>query len=222
MEQTSVLKKHQKDFLGLVLGEPYLLKRFYWTGGTVLSEFYLRHRESQDLDFFSEKEEIHLPSINKFIGVAGLKLRAKKITHRRFLGLHTYLLTLPTAKLKVDFSHYPFPRIDRRKKWMGLEIDSLEDIAANKIQTLSTNPRERDFVDLYFILKRRGFSLNKLVLSAKAKFDWHLDPLQLGQVFTQVVAVKDVPKMLIPFDRKEMENFFLRLAKSLEKEIFKK
>lgn len=222
MEQTSVLKKHQKDFLGLVLGEPYLLKRFYWTGGTVLSEFYLRHRESQDLDFFSENEEIHLPSVNKFIGVAGSKLRAKKITHRRFLGLHTYLLTLPRAKLKVDFSYYPFPRIDRRKKWRGLEIDSLEDIAANKIQTLSTNPRERDFVDLYFIFKRKGFSLNKLVLLAKAKFDWQLDPIQLGQVFTQVVAVKDVPKMLIPFDRKEMENFFLKQAKDLEKEIFKK
>lgn len=31
----------------------------------------------------------------------------------------------------------------------------------------------------------------------------------------------DFPKMLVPFDRKDMENFFLNLAKSLKKEIFK-
>ena len=56
MGKRSILKKHHKDFLELVVKEPYLLRRFYWTGGTALSEFYLRHRESYDVDLFSEKE----------------------------------------------------------------------------------------------------------------------------------------------------------------------
>lgn len=221
MAKTSVLKRHHKEFLELVLKEPYLLKRFYWTGGTVLSEFYLQHRESYDIDLFSEKQEIHLPSINKFVGIAGTKLKAKKIVHRSFLGLHTYILDLPEAELKVDFNYYPFPRIDRTKKWKELAIDSLEDIAVNKLHTLSTKPRERDFVDLYFIFKDKELHLKRLIILAKTKFDWHIDPVQLGQTFTQIVTVKDVPNMLVSFNRNDMERFFLEEAKKLEKDIFK-
>ena len=69
MGKLTILDSYQKKFLELVLSEPYLLKRFYWTGGTVLSEFYLHHRESHDIDLFSESQEIHLPSINKFAGI---------------------------------------------------------------------------------------------------------------------------------------------------------
>ena len=152
MGNTSILKKHHKDFLELALKEPYLLKSFYWTGGTVLSEFYLHHRESEDIDLFSEKQEIHLPSINKFIGIAGHKLGAKEVIHRQYLGLHTYIFKLPDRDLKVDFNYYPFPRLEKGSHWRSLEIDSIKDIAVNKIQTISTKARERDFVDLYFIL----------------------------------------------------------------------
>ena len=220
MEEKTVLKKHQKNFLALVLKEPYLLKNFYWTGGTVLSEIYLKHRESQDIDLFSEKE-IHLPSINKFVGIAGKKLKAKKITYRRYLGLHSYTLKLSTNELKVDFNYYPFPRINKGKKWHGLAVDSLEDIAANKIHTISTKPRERDFVDIYFIMKKENYSLRKLIDLARAKFDWPIDPIQLGQSFTEAVIYKDIPKLLVPLERKDMENFYLKLARSLKKEIFK-
>ena len=81
MGKTTILNGNQQKFLEFVLKEPYLLKRFYWTGGTVLSEFYLHHRESQDIDLFSEDQEIHLPSINKFIGITSAKMGIKKIIH---------------------------------------------------------------------------------------------------------------------------------------------
>lgn len=221
MGNKTILDKHQQKFLKFVLEEPYLLKRFYLTGGTVLSEFYLKHRESHDIDLFSEDQEIHLPSINKFIGIVGAKMNVKKIIHKQFLGLHTYTFFLPNRELKVDFNYYPFGRINTKGKWNGLSIDSLEDITANKIQTISTNARERDFVDLYFIHKKKYFDLKKMIILAKTKFDWHIDPIQLGKTFLQVLNVHDVPKMLVPFDRKDMERFFLKQAKDLEKDIFK-
>ena len=31
-----------------------LKEKFYWSGGTALSVFYLHHRQSNDLDFFSD------------------------------------------------------------------------------------------------------------------------------------------------------------------------
>jgi len=221
MGKTTILNKDQKTFLEFAIKEPYLLKRFYWTGGTVLSEFYLQHRQSHDIDLFSENQEIHLPSINKFIGIVGSKMKTKKIVHRQFLGLHTYTLFLPGRELKVDFNYYPFKRIDKSARWNGLEIDSLEDITANKIHTVSTKARERDFVDLYFIYKKKKFDIKRMIILAKTKFDWHIDPIQLGKTFVQVVDLRDVPKMLVPFDRNDMEKFFLAQAKLLGKDIFK-
>lgn len=221
MGKASILDRYQRRFLELVVKEPYILRRFYWTGGTVLAEFYLQHRESYDIDLFCEKE-IHLPSVSKFVGIAGQKLKAKAIIHRQFLGLHTFIFKFPDAELKVDFNYYPFLRINPGKKWQGLAIDSLEDIAANKVHTIAMKARERDFIDLYFILRLPDFSLARLVDLARAKFDWPIDPIQLGKTLTQIVSFKEPPKMFKSFDRKDMENFFLAEAKKLKKEIFKR
>ena len=39
-----------------ILAKHEIAKRFYWTGGTLLSHYYLHHRKSFDLDFFSDTE----------------------------------------------------------------------------------------------------------------------------------------------------------------------
>jgi predicted nucleotidyltransferase component of viral defense system len=220
MGQKTILTPTQKKLLDLVSQETYLNQHFYWTGGTVLAEIYLHHRESEDIDLFSETE-IHQPSIDKFVSIAGSVLKVKSISHRQFLGLHTYFFKWPKQELKIDFNYYPFPRINIGKKWNQIAVDSLEDIAVNKVHTISTKARDRDFVDLFFIMQAETFSLKRLINLAKAKFDWHIDPVQLGQVFNQVASHKDVPRMLVPFNRTNMETFFLSLAKSLEKDIFK-
>lgn len=225
MEQKTILTAIQRRFLDLVLKEQYLLKHYYWTGGTVLSEFYLHHRESYDIDLFTESNEVHLASVSKFVSIAGTLLKTQKISHSRFLGLHTFIFSFKgKQELKVDFNYYPFARIDKRRKWNGLSIDSLLDISVNKIHTASMKPRARDFVDLYFMMntiKEEEFSLQNLIKLAKIKFDWHIEPAQLGENFAKVVTFSDFPKMLVPFDRNDMEAFFLKQAKSMEKDIFK-
>ena len=47
-----ILHPHQIRILKLFFATPFS-KTFFLTGGTALSAFYLKHRESQDLDFFS-------------------------------------------------------------------------------------------------------------------------------------------------------------------------
>lgn len=222
MGQKTILNPIQRKFLELAIKEPYILKTFYWTGGTALAEFYLQHRESEDIDLFSEAE-IEVEPVSDFIGAIAKKLGAKDITSQRFLGLYSFTFHLPKTSLKIDFNYYPFPRINLGKKWEGLAIDSLEDIAVNKVHTMFMKPRSRDFVDLYFILGHKDkFSLDRLINLADAKFDWHIEPAQLGENFAKVIAIKDFPKMLVPFDQKKMEKFFLDLAKSLKNQIFKK
>lgn len=71
------------------------------------------------------------------------------------------------------------------------------------------NPRARDFVDLYFIFQATNFTLERLILDAKAKFDWHIDFLLLGSQMRKVTTLTELPKMLKSFDAKDMQRFFL-------------
>ena len=97
MGKKTILDKYQKEFLELVLKEPYILNHYYWTGGTALSELYLKHRESYDIDLFSEKE-VYVPKIQKFVETAGRLLGAQQIAHRNFLGLYTFFFKFPKRK----------------------------------------------------------------------------------------------------------------------------
>jgi len=210
--------------LELAQSELSITKRFYLTGGTALAEFYLRHRLSEDIDLFTEEAEIDQDLVDAFLSNISAKLSITKIDRMQFLGLVSYKLTYKgKEQLKVDFNFYPFPRIDKGKKFKNLEIDSVHDIALNKVHTLFMKPRTRDYVDLYFIMKKYGFGLDKLIINSKAKFDWHIDRVNLANQFLRVKDIKDteMPKVLIPFNKKDMEKFFLDQAKKLEVDIFK-
>lgn len=220
MAQEKILTIEQEKVLDLVSEEDYLTRRFYFTGGTPLSAFYLCHRISDDLDFFSE-QEIHLPSIEKFIGKLKQKLKLVKIDYRKFLGLHSfYLFFSQNNFLKIDFNYYPFPRVEKGIKYKDIAVDSLYDIAVNKVHTISMKARARDFIDIYFIVKEKKWSFDNLLRQAKIKFDWHIDPVQLGIQLLKATEVKDYPRMLKEIDHKEWQDFFTKEAKKLKKEIF--
>jgi len=217
----TILTPFQQKFLTILANDPYITKHFYFTGGTVLSEFYLHHRLSEDFDLFSEEKEVYLPAVTAFLTKIKAKLGIAEMEHRPFLGLHSFILRLKNGNVfKIDFNYYPFPRIEKGLKYKNLEVDSLYDIAVNKIHTLFMNPRTRDYVDLYFIFKESDFALENLIMDAKAKFDWHIDSLLLGAKLRKATRITDLPRMLIPFNKKDMEAFFLKLAKSLEGDIF--
>ena len=100
------------------------------------------------------------------------------------------------------------------------------DIAVNKIHTIASRTRVRDYIDLYFIMKNSELPnvkyLEKLRLDSQAKFDWPLEVKNLVTAFLKVKDLKkaDFPKMLVPFNEKAMEDFFLKLSKSLKSDIF--
>jgi len=54
----------------------------------------------------------------------------------------------------------------------------------------------------------------------KAKFDWHIDPIQLGTQLIKAVEVKDYPRMIKKIDHQEWKRFFVEEAQKLKKEIF--
>ena len=220
VDSKQILTKNQKDFLEIVSGEKYLSERFYFTGGTPLAAFYLQHRLSEDIDLFSE-EEIHLPSIRTFIGKAQRELKVIKVDYRNFYGLHSFqLFFLDKEILKVDFNYYPFPRIEIGVKYKKLDVDSAYDIAVNKIHTIAMQPRARDFIDVYFLIREKRFLISDLLDKAKAKFDWHIYAVQLGSRFLQAPEAADYPRMIKPISHEDWKRFFVEEAQKLKGEIF--
>lgn len=55
----------------------------------------------------------------------------------------------------IDFSifYYQYPLLKKTKKFKGINIASLEDIAAMKIAAIGDRGTKRDFIDLYMICK---------------------------------------------------------------------
>lgn len=217
----TILTLFQKDVLSLFAKNKALSKHFYLTGGTALAEFHLHHRLSEDLDFFSETEFSIIP-IQTFLKQLSKELKLSKVEYRSFMGIHTFFLYKDDEILKIDFNYYPFPRIEKGENFEGLSIDSLHDIAVNKLQTIATKPRSRDFIDLYFIIKKTGWNIATLRKEARAKFDWYVDSLKLGAQFLLVDEVKDFPRLIDPLEEKEWQDFFKEEAKKLEQDIIEK
>lgn len=192
---------------------------FYLGGGTALAEYYLMHRFSEDLDFFSENEfspqdiSVILKKISKQAGI-------KEIDFQQSFNRNLFFLKLKAEIIKTEFTYYPFPAIEKRKKYNGIYVDGLLDIAVNKIFTIYQKPRSRDFIDLYLIIQQTGWSIQSLAKKAKIKFDWHIDPVQLGSQFMLATEVKDYPRMIKKIEHKLWQEFFVNEAKKLGKDIF--
>lgn len=211
----SILSKNQTDILSLLSKEKLIVDNFYLTGGTALSEFYLGHRLSEDLDFFSEQEFDPL-----FISSTFKKLQRKarivKINYEQSFNRNLFFLELGNDIIKTEFTYFPFTRIESKKQFGDLYIDSLIDIAVNKIFTIYQKPRSRDFIDLYCILtQEKKWKIDELIQKAQVKFDNYINPLQLSSQFVKAPVLKDYPNMIRKIDEKEWQGFFMNEAKRL-------
>ena len=213
-----ILTKKQKLALELI-AQTSLAQEFYFSGGTALAYYYLKHRRSEDLDFFSQKEFdpqsvfVNLKSFQTSLGYISIDFQQSFNRNLFFLRFaHNYVL-------KLEFTFYPFSQVEQPMLKDGLLIDSALDIAVNKLFTISQKPRGRDYFDLYFLVKKYHFNLKNLRMLAKQKFDWHVDPLQLATRFYEVDEHLDDPIILKQLKENELTNFFKLQARSMKKEI---
>ncbi len=134
----------------------------------------LRHRLSEDLDFFAESE-FDVSGVNAFFAGIRKNLKIGSIDYQQSFNRNLFFLKMGKETIKTEFTFFPFTRIEKKVKRGNLFIDSVVDIATNKLFTIYQNPRSRDFIDLYCINKKYGFSISDLVKKAKIKFDFHID-----------------------------------------------
>ncbi|MFH2085577.1 MAG: nucleotidyl transferase AbiEii/AbiGii toxin family protein [bacterium] len=215
MGQT-ILTQFQKQILEQIKLDPRLTSQFYFTGGTALSAYYFQHRISEDLDFFSEAEfdyNMLLIWLKKLQSTIPLS----KIEQQNGNSQVTFFLyhKKNSAPLKLDFAYFPFSHIGKFIKDKNLRISSVEDVTINKIHAISSRTRSRDYLDLMFCLQQLGWTAKDIMKNYRLKFDIILPPESLATSFTNVTEASDLPIFLgkTPWDK--VENYFLKLAKSL-------
>lgn len=129
-------------------------------GDTALSLQY-GHRNSIDLDFFGKLEASNddiLSVLNQFDELEVLKQSDK---------IKIYIIN----GVKVDFVSYEYPWLDEVVREDGIRLASPKDIGAMKIYAAEGRGSRKDFIDIYYLLKR--FSLKELLSFYKSKYPNH-------------------------------------------------
>lgn len=197
-------------------------KGYYFTGGSALAEFYLQHRYSDDLDFFTRSD--------RSIRIDGAEFK-QMLTSRNFDVLSSneadefvrYFVESRDTKsepLKIEFARDAKAQVSPFKKVGNIVVDSFEDIAVNKICAILGRepPEPKDFVDLYFILHESLFSLEYLVERAREKeaaFDNEDGILFFATNLLRVSEFSFLPRMIKPLTLDSLQSFLLPKAKEM-------
>lgn len=210
--------KIQRLFLNQVVKDEYITRSFYLTGGTALSACYLNHRLSEDIDLFSDA------TFNESLVVAFMKRVAIDLdtssTVTKFQERLRYDLAFPKGELlKIDFVFYDFKPIEKRNHLDTLAVDSIGDIAVNKLLALSQRTASKDFVDLYFLFKK--YTVWDLRHGVEHKFKMEIEPLYLSSLFAKAAELQELPIMKKKLTLETLKRFFMNEAKRLASTMMK-
>lgn len=126
-------------------------------GGTALA-LQLGHRRSVDLDLFGN-EPIESAVIRDALSD---EHRLNIVKESRSIDIYI------VDGIKVDFVHYRYGWIDEAVEEDGIILAGIKDIAAMKIAAIVGRGTKKDFIDLFFLLRR--FTLKEILDLYMQKF----------------------------------------------------
>lgn len=210
----------QKLFLGIFSELPDQAQ-FYLTGGTALAEYYLGHRLSYDLAFFTGVENLVLP-FSYQIETTFQRKELNLQVLRRFSSFAQFLFEKDGESLKIDLAFdSPYRLAPTVKSPDGFLINNYTDLRVDKLLAYFGRAEPRDAVDLYFILQKEP--LAPLLAQAAQKdpgFDlyWFAIALNRCEAFPDEIERWPI-KMLKPFEPVVLKKTLLDLALKIMEDI---
>ncbi len=202
-----ILTPLQRRVLDTLFAEEAFARTFYLTGGTALAVFYLGHRYSDDLDFFTNGPDPGFlwPMLQKLQEPLGVTVESRT---------PSFIRIQCGKALRVDFvQDVPF-RVGVPIRHGAWQVDSLENITLNKITAIQGRLDAKDYVDLYLLLKKRPGDILKLLEAAKQK-DASIEPFIWSKVIGDVESFRVLPRMITPLDLKDLVAFYQALRRTI-------
>ncbi len=182
-----------------ILGKSRLMDSAYLAGGTACA-LQIGHRISVDLDFFTPKE-FDAKELTRSLKNIG-KFKLDRQSRGTILGV--------LEKIKFSVFVYKYPVLFPFKSLFGINILDLRDIAAMKIDAISTRGIKRDFIDLYFICQK-GISLNEILSVYDRKYGTlasNIVHIQKSLVYFVDAEAAIMPKMLKAAEWEKIKKYF--------------
>jgi hypothetical protein len=192
-----------------ILNRNGIIHDFYLSGGTCCA-LYLGHRISQDLDFFT-KNNFSATSLKANLN----NLRAIKILSEDKNTLHCQL-----NQTRLSFLRYKYPLVKPFNFLNKAKISSLLDVLCTKLDTISSRGSKKDFIDLYFALKIKKFTLKQIIKAFKKKYrgiDYNLLHILKSLVYFESADREVMPKMIKPIKWRGVKKFFINEVHKLQK-----
>jgi len=179
-----------------------------------LGLFYLEHRMSYELNFFTT-EHPEWMEVHGVIRLCASGIRAQLEILRDAPTFRRYQLCRDNEHEILDFVLSVENQLDPIKESFGsVRVDTVREILTNKITTLISRCEVKDLIDLYF-LEKQGFRIEEHMNAAKLK-DGGLDPGIISKILRRI-RIDEAPVYLIkPLDlealRAYVEQLRLRMA----------
>ncbi len=119
-------------------------------GGTALA-LQTGHRKSVDIDLFGKIDFEELDIVNLFSGFRSVT------TIKRSKNINIFIID----DTKVDFVNYGYPWLQPVVEMDNIRLAGEQDIAAMKLAAVTGRGSRKDFVDIYFLLKK--YTLEKIL-----------------------------------------------------------
>ena len=186
--------------------------------GTALSAFYLQHRYSEDLDLFTLDGDA-FERVPLYVADTATSLIASVASLQTAPQFRRYRLSRNGEAVIVDFVKEVVPQISEVKNsFEGIVVDTLDDIAANKVCTVVSRAEIKDYIDLYF-LARAGYPLEKFIQPAQQK-DAGVSQAMVAYLLSDFRLSKVPDFMIAPISLGEVQEYFHSLARKLAVESF--
>lgn len=172
--------------LGHLLQCTLLPEKSYLAGGTAVY-FYLKHRVSVDLDFFTPT------AFSTDLIIDKMKTCFDDV-QVEFAEKSTVILFISKEKVKFSLFLFPYDNLEENKtvtlsNGTTCFLASLEDIEAMKAVAINQRGSAKDFVDMYFLLNHTGHRFTDILRAVKKKYN--LDETYEYQLKTSFAYFED-------------------------------
>jgi hypothetical protein len=163
---------------------------FFLTGGAALAGFYLQHRETEDLDLFAPPE-VDIGTGVRALIEAAVSIGATATIMRESSDFKRFAVTRGGETTLVDLVVDRAPQVAPKTAFGRVRVDTLKEIAANKLCVLLDRFEARDLVDLRLLLAG-GLDLATVLADAQHKHAG-ADPATLAWVLSQTRIAPTAP-----------------------------
>ncbi len=178
----------------------YFSQSFVLAGGTAIM-LQIGHRLSFDFDCFSQH------ALPKTISRKAKEIFGQQITLQ--VETSEQLTFKNTKGVEITFVCHPYKPLKKVIKTNSIAVFHLDDLVANKAYTIGRRGAWRDYVDLFFFLKWKLYTIDKIIFFAKSKFKGEFNEKLFLEQLTYFNDLSFVPTTFIKdkYTDSEMKSF---------------